>query len=310
MSVVVAALYKFVSLDDFRELRDPLLQVCNDAEVKGSLLLAHEGINGTIAGSRAGIDRVLAYLHADPRLIDIEHKESLDSAQPFLRMKVKLKKEIVTLGVDGVDPNQVVGTYVNAREWNELLNDPDVLVIDTRNDYEVEIGTFKNAVNPNLHTFREFPKYVKQFDPATHKKVAMFCTGGIRCEKASAFMLQQGFDEVYHLKGGILKYFEELPAEESLWQGECFVFDNRVAVNQQLQKGSYTLCHACGWGVTEADKQSPLYEEGVSCARCCESLTEEQKGRFRERRKQIELAAQRGEQHMGMHFEEHRSREG
>jgi UPF0176 protein len=310
MSVVVAALYKFVTLDDFHELREPLLQACIAAGIKGSLLLAREGINGTIAGSREGIDRALAYLRADPRLADLEHKESLDDAQPFLRMKVKLKKEIVTLGVDGVDPNQQVGTYVDPRDWNAIISDPDVLVLDTRNDYEVEIGTFKNAVNPNLQTFREFPQYVQQFDPATHKKVAMFCTGGIRCEKASAYMLQQGFSEVYHLKGGILKYFEEVPEAESLWQGECFVFDNRVAVNQQLEKGSYILCHACGWGVTDADKQSPLYEDGVSCPRCCADLTEEQKARFRERRKQIELAAQRGEQHMGVRIEERRSREG
>jgi UPF0176 protein len=310
MSVVVAALYKFVTLDDFHEIREPLLRACVAAEIKGSLLLAHEGINGTIAGAREGIDRVLAYLRADPRLVDLECKESLDAAQPFLRMKVKLKKEIVTLGVDGIDPNALVGTYVAPCDWNALISDPDVLVIDTRNDYEVEIGTFKHALNPNLQTFREFPDYAQQFDPAKHKKIAMFCTGGIRCEKASTYMLQQGFDEVYHLRGGILKYFEEVPAAESLWQGECFVFDNRVAVTQQLEKGSYALCHACGWGVGAAEKQSPLYEEGVSCARCCETLTEEQKARFRERRKQIELAAQRGEQHMGVRLEERRSREG
>ena len=310
MSVVVAALYKFVTLENFREMREPLLQVCTEAGIKGSLLLAHEGINGTVAGSRAGIDRVLAYLRADPRFADLEHKESLDDVQPFLRMKVKLKKEIVTLGVGGVDPNCVVGTYVDPLDWNAIISNPDVLLIDTRNDYEVEIGTFKNALNPNLRTFREFPDYVRQFDPKKHKKVAMFCTGGIRCEKASAFMLQQGFDEVYHLKGGILKYFEEVPATESLWQGECFVFDNRVAVNHALEKGSYILCHGCGWGVTDADKQSPLYEEGVSCARCCESLSEEQKQRFRERRKQIELAAQRGDRHMGVRIEERRARDG
>lgn len=310
MSVVVAALYKFVTLEDFHEMREPLLQACTEAGIKGSLLLAHEGINGTVAGSREGIDRVLAYLRADPRLADLEHKESLDTAQPFLRMKVKLKKEIVTLGVEGVDPNRVVGTYVDPRDWNAIISDPEVLVLDTRNDYEVEIGTFKNALNPNLQTFREFPDYVQQFDPAKHKKVAMFCTGGIRCEKASAFMLQQGFDEVYHLKGGILKYFEEVPAADSLWQGECFVFDNRVAVNHALEKGRYILCHACGWGVTDADKESPLYEEGVSCARCCESLTDEQKERFRERRKQIELSALRGEQHMGVRIEDRRARDG
>ena len=309
MSVVVAALYKFATLENFRELREPLLQVCLDADIKGSLLLAHEGINGTIAGSRAGIDRVLDFLRSDARLRDLEHKESLDDAQPFLRMKVKLKKEIVTLGVPGIDPNVQVGTYVEPRDWNALISDPEVLVIDTRNDYEVELGTFERAVNPNLETFREFPDYVQQFDPATHKKVAMFCTGGIRCEKASAFMLKQGFAEVYHLQGGILKYLEEVPAEQSLWRGECFVFDNRVAVDHSLQKGSYELCHACGWGVNAEHKRSPLYEEGVSCERCHASLTEDQKVRFRERMKQIRLARARGEEHLGIPAPMHRGGE-
>lgn len=307
MSVVVAALYKFVTLDDYRELREPLLQRCIDAGIKGSLLLAQEGINGTIAGSRAALDAVLVYLKSDPRFADIEHKESFESAQPFLRMKVKLKKEIVTMGIDGIDPNRLVGTYVEPQDWNALISDPEVLVIDTRNDYEVEIGTFENALNPNLKVFREFPEYVRQFDPAKHKKVAMFCTGGIRCEKASAFMLHAGFDEVYHLRGGILKYLEQVPEPESLWRGECFVFDNRVAVDHALQKGNYDLCHACGWGVTATDKQSPLYEEGVSCPRCCEALTDDQKARFRERRKQIQLAAERGEVHMGVPIELRRS---
>ncbi|HEY3697932.1 MAG TPA: rhodanese-related sulfurtransferase [Spongiibacteraceae bacterium] len=303
MSVVVAALYKFVTLDDYRDLREPLLQCCLDADIKGSLLLAHEGINGTIAGSRPGIDAVLAYLKSDARLADLDHKESLDSEQPFLRMKVKLKKEIVTLGIDGVDPSRAAGKYVDPRDWNALISDPAVLVIDTRNDYEVEIGTFENALNPQLQTFREFPQYVQQIDPAKHKKVAMFCTGGIRCEKASALMLKAGFEEVYHLKGGILKYLEQMPAQESLWRGECFVFDNRVAVDHGLEKGSYSLCHACGWGVGAKDKQSPLYEEGVSCPRCHTDVSEEQKIRFRERRKQIKLAAERGEQHMGVRVE-------
>jgi UPF0176 protein len=306
MSVVVAALYKFATLENYRELREPLLQVCIDADIKGSLLLAHEGINGTIAGSRAGIDRVLAYLKADERLRDLAHKESLDSAQPFLRMKVKLKKEIVTLGVAGIDPNVEVGTYVEPRDWNRLISDPDVLVIDTRNDYEVELGTFEHAVNPNLETFREFPDYVQRFDPARHKKVAMFCTGGIRCEKASAFMLKQGFAEVYHLQGGILKYLEEVPPEQSLWRGECFVFDSRVAVDHSLQKGSYELCHACGWGVNDAARLSPLFEEGVSCERCHPSLTEDQKTRFRERMRQIRFAKERGEEHMGIPAPMHR----
>lgn len=300
MSIVVAALYKFVTLEDFHELRQPLLDACLQAEIRGSLLLAREGINGTIAGTRAGIDRVLAYLRADARFADIEHKESLDERQPFLRMKVKLKKEIVTLGVAGINPNELVGTYVDPHEWNAIISDPSVLVLDTRNDYEVKVGTFRGAINPNTETFREFPEFTQQFDPALHKKVAMFCTGGIRCEKASAFMLQKGFDEVYHLRGGILKYLEEVPAETSLWDGECFVFDHRVTVDHALQKGQYELCHGCGWPVSAEEMQTAEFEPGVSCPHCFATVTEEQKLRFRERRKQIELAAARGEQHVGL----------
>jgi len=308
MSVVIAALYKFVTLDDYRALREPLLERCLSLDIKGSLLLANEGINGTVAGSRAAMDGLLAYLRADPRLADLDHKESIDDAQPFLRMKVKLKKEIVTLGVDGIDPNHLVGTYVEARDWNAIISDPDVLVLDTRNDYEVQIGTFQRAVNPDTQSFRQFPEFVRQYDPCRHKKVAMFCTGGIRCEKASAYMLQQGFENVYHLKGGILKYLEEVPQSESLWQGECFVFDHRVAVDHQLNKGSHGLCHACGWAVSSEDRASIHYEEGVSCPRCVDALSEDQKARFRERRKQIELAQARGERHMGIPLPQHQWR--
>ena len=300
MSVVVVALYKFVTLENYRDLRQPLLDLCLEVGVRGSLLLAHEGINGTIAGPRAGIDRVLAYLRSDVRFGDIDTKESLDTAQPFLRMKVKLKKEIVTLGVEGIDPNQLVGTYVEPQQWNALISDPEVLVLDTRNDYEVKVGTFRGAVNPDTETFREFPQFTQQYDPSRHKKVAMFCTGGIRCEKASAYMLQQGFGEVFHLKGGILKYLEEVPAAESLWEGECFVFDHRVTVDHALQKGHYELCHGCGWPVSEDEKKSAQFELGVSCPQCFESVTEEQKLRFRERRKQVQLAEARGEQHIGI----------
>lgn len=297
---IVAALYKFVSLEDYRELREPLLACCQAQEVKGSLLLAGEGLNGTIAGSREGIDAVLAYLKADPRLADLSHKESLDSSQPFYRMKVKLKKEIVTMGVDGVDPNTVVGTYVKPADWNSLIDDPGVLVLDTRNDYEVAIGSFKNAVDPQTDSFREFPDYVREhYDPAKHKKVAMFCTGGIRCEKASAFMLNEGFDEVYHLEGGILKYLEEVPVEESLWQGECFVFDNRVAVDHSLEKGSFDMCHGCRWPINAEHKLSEHYEEGVCCPQCYEQLSKEQLSRFRDRQKQMLLARQRNETHLG-----------
>lgn len=298
--VIVAALYKFVTLDDFHELREPLLDACREAETCGTLLLAREGINGTIAGSRAGIDRVLAYLRSDPRLADLEHKESVDENMPFYRMKVKLKKEIVTMGVPGIDPNEGVGTYVSPGDWNELLSDPEVLLIDTRNDYEYGIGSFRGAIDPRTTTFREFPEFVRtHLDPRKQKKVAMFCTGGIRCEKASAFMLKEGFEEVYHLQGGILKYLEEVPEQESIWEGECFVFDNRVAVNHRLEKGRYDQCYGCRHPITEQDKLSDKYQKGVCCPRCYDLLTPDQMARFRERQKQVELARARGEAHVG-----------
>jgi len=298
--IVVCALYHFVRLDDYQSLQQPLLDVMLENRVKGTLLLANEGINGTIAGERAGIDAVLKWLKSDPRLKDLNHKESYDDTYPFYRSKVKLKKEIVTMGVEGIDPNRKVGTHVPASEWNALIADPEVLLIDTRNDYEVEIGSFQNAVNPNTNSFREFPEYVeKHLDPERHKKIAMYCTGGIRCEKSTAYLKEKGFDEVYHLQGGILKYLEEVPQEESLWQGECFVFDNRVAVNHALEKGDYDQCHACRLPITEEDKQSEYYEKGVTCPRCYDKLSEAQKTAFKERQKQIELAASRGEEHLG-----------
>ncbi|MDO3382978.1 oxygen-dependent tRNA uridine(34) hydroxylase TrhO [Gilvimarinus algae] len=298
--IVVAALYKFVLLPEYVSLRAPLLAECERLELKGTLLLAGEGINGTVAGSRESIDGLLAYLKSDERFADIEHKESVHEEQPFYRMKVKLKKEIVTMGVEDIDPQKIVGTYVKPREWNSLISDPEVLVVDTRNRYEYAIGTFERALDPNTETFREFPDYVKQnLDPTTHKKVAMFCTGGIRCEKATAYMKEQGFDEVYHLEGGILKYLEEVPEQESLWRGECFVFDNRVAVNHDLEKGSYDQCYGCRHPITEQQKQSPLYLKGVCCPLCYDKLTDEQKTRFAERQKQIELARERNESHIG-----------
>ena len=298
--VIVAALYKFVALEDFHQLREPLLDRCIAAGTRGTLLLAREGINGTIAGSREALDEVLAYLRSDPRLADLEHKESVDDHMPFYRMKVKVKKEIVTMGVPGIDPNQRVGTYVRPRDWNELVNDPEVLLIDTRNDYEYGIGTFRGALDPRTTSFREFPAYVRAtLDPRRHKKIAMFCTGGIRCEKASAFMLKEGFEEVYHLQGGILKYLEEVPEQDSTWEGECFVFDNRVAVNHRLEKGQYDQCYGCRHPITEQDKLSDKYQKGVCCPRCYDTLSEEQKARFRERQKQVELARQRGQAHVG-----------
>jgi len=298
--IVVCALYHFVTLDDYAALQAPLLQLMQRQGVKGTLLLAREGINGTIAGTRAGIDAVLAWLRADPRLSDLDYKESFDTAIPFYRSKVKLKKEIVTMGVEGIDPRRKVGTHVEPKDWNALISAPDVLLIDTRNEYEVELGTFKGAVNPHTESFREFPEYVKQhLDPTKHRKIAMFCTGGIRCEKSTAYLKEQGFDEVYHLKGGILKYLEDVPAEASLWEGECFVFDNRVTVNHALEKGTYEQCHACRLPITEADMHSPLFEKGVSCPRCHGTHSAEELRNLRERQRQVELALARGEQHLG-----------
>ncbi|SFM67862.1 oxygen-dependent tRNA uridine(34) hydroxylase TrhO [Marinobacter zhejiangensis] len=299
-TVVVCALYKFAVVENFEDLRQPLLDLMLEQGVCGTLLLAREGINGTIAGSRDGIDAVKAWINSDERFEGVDYKESFVDIQPFKRTKVKLKNEIVTMGVEGIDPKRVVGTYVEPKDWNDLISDPDVLLVDTRNQYEVEIGTFKNAVNPATDTFREFPDYVKQnLDPAKHKKVAMFCTGGIRCEKSTAYLKEQGFDEVFHLKGGILKYLEEVPAENSLWQGECFVFDDRVTVNHQLERGAFDQCHACRRPVTEEDKLRPEYEQGVSCHQCIGSLSEAQKARFAERERQMRLAEQRGESHVG-----------
>ncbi len=298
--IVVCALYKFVRLEHFESLRQPLLDLMLSESVRGTLLLAKEGINGTIAGSREGIDAVLNHLRQVPLLDPLDTKESYHEEMPFLRSKVKLKKEIVTMGVEGIDPNRTVGTYVKPQDWNQLISDPEVLLIDTRNDYEVEIGSFENALNPETTSFREFPQYVKEnLDPEKHKKVAMFCTGGIRCEKSTAYLKEQGFDEVYHLQGGVLKYLEEVQESESLWRGECFVFDDRVAVNHSLEKGQYDQCHACRYPITEEDKLKPQYQQGVSCHRCYDRLTEEQKGRFAEREKQIRLAEARGEAHLG-----------
>jgi len=299
-NIVVSALYKFATLEDFTELRQPLLTLMEEQQVKGTLLLAKEGINGTIAGDRKGIDAVLNWLRSDPRLAGIQTKESYEKEMPFYRTKVKLKKEIVTMGVENIDPNAIVGTYVKPADWNALISDPEVLLIDTRNDYEVHIGTFKGAVNPVTDTFREFPQYVKDnLDPAKHKKVAMYCTGGIRCEKSTAYLKEQGFDEVFHLQGGVLKYLEEVPVEKSLWEGECFVFDNRVAVNHSLEKGQYDQCYACRYPITEAEKQSEQFIPGVSCPHCFDKTNEQQIKRFKEREKQVQLAKQRGEEHIG-----------
>jgi len=298
--IIVAALYKFASLPDYQELQPGLHEFCVKQELYGTLLLAEEGINGTVAGARAGIDALIAFLRADRRLADLEHKESYADEMPFTRMKVKLKKEIVTLGVAGISPINKVGTYVAAEDWNALISDPDVVVIDTRNGYECDIGTFRNAIDPQTTAFREFPAYVSQnFNPAKHKKVAMFCTGGIRCEKASSFMLEQGFEQVYHLQGGILKYLENIPEAESLWEGECFVFDQRISVGHGLKVGDYEQCHGCRHPVSPEEKKSTQFIEGVSCPHCYGKQTEEARARFAERQKQTVLARNRGMAHIG-----------
>jgi len=298
--VVVSALYHFVRLDDYQSLRQPLYDFMIKHEIRGTLLLANEGINGTVAGPKKAIDKLHSWLRSDQRLKDLKTKESFDNSMPFYRTRVKLKKEIVTMGIPDIDPNHVVGSYVKPEDWNDLISDPDMILVDTRNDYEVSIGTFRNAINPKTDTFRQFPDYVKSnLNPGKHKKVAMFCTGGIRCEKSTAYLKEQGFEEVYHLQGGILKYLETVAEADSMWEGECFVFDNRVSINHQLEKGSYDQCHACRLPVTEEDKDSNKYIQGVSCPACYDKKSEQQKNRFAERERQVQLAKSRGEQHIG-----------
>ena len=298
--LVICALYKFVTLNNYRAIQKPLLSLMLEHGIRGTILLAQEGINGTVAADRNNMDHLLAFLKSDARLADLSYKESYTNQPPFLRSRVKLKKEIVTMGIEGIDPKRVVGTYVKPTDWNALIKDPDVLLVDTRNDYEVQVGTFKDALNPKTESFRDFPGYVKEkLDAKKHTKVAMFCTGGIRCEKSTAYLKEQGFDEVYHLKGGILKYLEEVPAEESLWEGECFVFDDRVTVNHQLEKGVYEQCNACRMPITAKEQLSNQFQQGVSCPHCFDNTTEQQKARFAEREKQMSLAQLRGESHIG-----------
>ena len=299
-NLVVCALYHFVHLPDFKKLQAPLKKLMAENTVRGTLLLAPEGINGTIAGSRDGVDSILKWLDGDERFSELRRKESFTDEMPFNRAKVKLKREIVTMGVEDIDPNDITGTYVKPEDWNELISDPEVTLIDTRNEYEVGIGTFKNAINPHTTSFREFPDYAKtHLNPEKNKKVAMFCTGGIRCEKSTAYLKSLGFDQVYHLQGGILRYLEEIEEEASLWEGECFVFDDRVTVDQQLEKGQYDQCHACRMPISEQDKRSNAYVQGLSCPHCIDKQTDTQRMRFREREKQVQLAKQRGESHIG-----------
>lgn len=296
----VAALYHFTRFDDPEALQGPLQDLCKSNGVRGTLLLAHEGINGTIAGSRAGIDAVLAHICALPGCSDLEWKESTASERPFNRMKVRLKREIVTMGQPDVDPRARVGHYVDPKDWNELIRQPDVAVIDTRNDYEVAIGTFEGAVDPKTQSFGEFPAWWEKNRHRFHnKRIAMFCTGGIRCEKSTNYLLGQGVEDVFHLKGGILKYLEDMPPEDSTWNGECFVFDGRVSVGHGLKEGPHELCFACRRPILPEDKQRPEYEHGVSCHQCIDETDDQAKARFRERQKQVRLSAERGERHIG-----------
>ncbi|TCL01511.1 UPF0176 protein [Shimia isoporae] len=295
----VCALYHFTRFDDHAALRPPLMELCLNEGITGTLLLAHEGINGTIAGPRKGIEAVIAHIKSLPGCENFEWKLSTASEKPFPRMKVKLKKEIVTLGQPNVDPTAHVGNYVNPEDWNELIQSPDVVTIDTRNDYEVAIGTFQGAIDPETASFRDFPAWWEENKDRFHnKRIAMFCTGGIRCEKSTNFLMSQGVEDVYHLKGGILKYLEEVPQEDSTWDGECFVFDGRVSVGHGLKEGPHLLCHACRRPIMPEDANRPEYEAGVSCHHCVDEYSEADKDRFRERQKQMELARKRGEQHI------------
>jgi UPF0176 protein len=303
----VAAMYKFAALPDFETLQAPLQAVCRSNEVMGTILLAEEGLNGTVAGPKKGIEAVIAHIQSDTRFENISIKYAYAEKMPFHRMKVRLKKEIVTLGKPVADPNKQVGTYVKPEDWNDLISDPDVILVDTRNEYEVAIGTFRGAEDPKTASFREFPEWVEALKARAAQgekpKVAMFCTGGIRCEKASSYMKTEGFEDVYHLEGGILKYLENVPAEESLWEGECFVFDQRVSVEHGLTPGSYDMCHACRRPISEEEKAAPEYQPGVSCPHCYDASSPEQKARFISRQKQIDLAKTRNEKHLGARYD-------
>ena len=300
--ILVAALYKFVEIDDLLSLQSNLYEICEKNNIMGTILIANEGINGTISGKTNEINQTISLLKSDKRFTNIEIKYSSTDKQPFHRMKVRLKKEIVTIGLPEINPNKKVGTYVKPEDWNDLISDPNVVVIDTRNKYETKIGSFQNALDPETSSFREFPDWVKKFKSSkenANKKIAMFCTGGIRCEKASSLMKEEGFEDVYHLQGGILKYLEIIDKENSLWNGECFVFDQRVCLTDELEVGSYKMCFACRMPITHEEMQNEKYIEGISCIYCYDKTTKEKKERFGSRQKQILLAKERGEKHLG-----------
>ena len=297
---VISTVYYFTKLDDFQALKKPLLNKLLTLDIKGTLLLAHEGINGTVAGTQKSIDELLYWIRSDRRLAKLDAKFSFSEKKPFYRARVKLKKEIVTMGVQNIDPINSSGTYVKPEDWNDFISDPDIILVDTRNDYESAIGTFKNSIIPNTTSFREFPNYsTNQLSSFKQRKVAMFCTGGVRCEKSTAYLKQKGFAQVYHLQGGILKYLEKVPESQSLWEGECFVFDNRVSVNHALEKGSYDQCHACRLPINADDKRSKKYKQGISCPNCFYTKSDAERLKFMEREKQVQLASKRGETHIG-----------
>ena len=296
----IAALYKFVHLADYRALQPVLLRVCQDNDIRGTLLLAEEGINGTVAGTSGNIERLFRFFRRQPQLADMDYKLSYSAEVPFHRIRVKLRKEIVSLGVPGISPLTGSAIRVDPGDWNRLISDPGTLLVDTRNHYEYRIGTFKDALSPGTTNFREFPEYVRtRLAPRKHKKIALFCTGGIRCEKAGAYMLGQGFENVWQLNGGILKYLEEVDRDDSLWRGECFVFDGRVSVDHDLEEGRYEQCFACRRPVSGQDMRSPDYQRGVSCSHCISETTASQRAAFSERQRQVELAEQRNEKHIG-----------
>ncbi|BAK82673.1 oxygen-dependent tRNA uridine(34) hydroxylase TrhO [Komagataeibacter medellinensis] len=305
LPIRVAALYHFTPFADCAALRAQLLEACHKLGIRGILLVAHEGINGTIAGTDEAIGQILDIIRALPGCADLEVKFSRAPALPFHRMKVRIKREIVTMGVPGLDPRRDVGHYVPPAQWNTLISDPDTIVIDTRNDYEVAIGTFRGAIDPGTRSFREFPQWFRDQRAALEArgrrpKIAMFCTGGIRCEKATAFVRAEGVEDVFHLQGGILKYLETVPEPESLWDGECFVFDQRVSVGHGLKPGTLDICHACRTPLSAADRATPEYEEGISCPHCKGARTEAQRRRYAERERQIQLADRRGTHHLGL----------
>ena len=298
----VAAFYKFTPLYNLSELQETFMQFLTQHKIKGTILLAHEGVNGTLAGSSESINKFKDFLKIRDLLSIKNFKTSACEEEPFPRLKVKLKNEIVSIGNVLANPQKIVGEYVQPEDWNDLITEDDVLVLDTRNIYEYSIGTFKDSIQPSTINFREFPQWVEELENSQtdkNKKIAMFCTGGIRCEKASSLMKAKGFNNIFHLQGGILNYIKKIDEEHSLWEGECFVFDDRVALNQNLEVGSYDMCHGCRMPITEEDKVSPKYNRGISCPNCFASKTPGQQKRYADRLKQIDLAKKRGERHIG-----------